>query len=79
VISVSEKTIYNYINVHMKGELKKLALAELRQTDPEPHGKLPYMTLIDERPSEVDSRDVPGHWEGDLIIGNQHLCWFLEF
>ena len=64
---VSEKTIYNYINLHMKGELKKLALAELRKKGtpwkkgPEPRGKLPHMTLIDERPKEVDSRDVPGH------------------
>lgn len=62
----------------MKGELKKLALVELRQKgkprekDPEPRGKLFHMTLIDEQPSEVDSRNVPGYWEGDLIIGDQH-------
>src|SRR5450830_258120 len=66
VISVSEKTIESYINLHMKGELKKLALAELRQKGnlrekgPEPRGKLPHMTLIDERQGEVDSAGFKG-------------------
>jgi IS30 family transposase len=78
VTPVSEKTIYNYISFHMKGELKKLALLELRQKGKqrkhtlELRGKIPNMVLIDERPKEVDSRDVPGHWEGDLIIGDGH-------
>lgn len=58
--------------MHMKGERGKLALAELREKGPEPRGKLPHMTLIDERQGEEGSRDVPGHWEGDLIIGDQH-------
>jgi len=75
---VSEKTIESFINLHMKGELRKLALPELRQKGeprqkgPEPRGKLLHMTLIDERQGEVDSRDVPGHGERDLIIGDQH-------
>jgi transposase, IS30 family len=78
--SVSGKTIYNYINFHLKGELKKLALREFRrrgkgrrsslQTDG--RGKLKNLCLIDERPKEVESRDIPGHWEGDLIIGKNH-------
>ena len=78
ITPVIEKTIYNYIELHMKGELKKLALQDLRQRGkarkgtPERRGKLPNMTLIDERPKEVDSRTVPGHWEGDLIIGDNH-------
>jgi transposase, IS30 family len=78
IVPVSEKTIYNYIEFHMKGELKKLAVQELRQRgkvrkgNAEKRGKLPNMALIDERPKEVDSRIVPGHWEGDLIIGANH-------
>ena len=79
IIPVSEKTIYNYLHFHMKGELKKLAILELRQKGKkrtkqgaEKRGKLANITLIDERPEEVDSRAVPGHWEGDLIIGKDH-------
>jgi IS30 family transposase len=79
VVPVSEKTIYNYLHFHLKGELKKLALQELRQKDKkrstkgtEKRGKLANITLIDERPEEVNARMVPGHWEGDLIIGKDH-------
>lgn len=79
VVSVSEKTIYNYLHFHMKGELQKLALQELRQkgkkrkkAGEETRGKLQNMTLIDERPIEINERLVPGHWEGDLIIGKDH-------
>jgi IS30 family transposase len=79
IASVSEKTIYNYLHFHMKGELQKLALHELRQKGKvrkkkgeETRGKLPNMTLIDERAAEINDRTVPGHWEGDLIIGKNH-------
>ena len=81
VWTMNGKTIYNYINLHMKGELKKIALKDLRQRGKkraksksgEKRGKIRDMTLIDERPKEVDSREIPGHWEGDLMIGKDHL------
>jgi len=86
---MSGKTIYNYIHFHMGGSLKKLALNDLRQrgkkrkssTSVDKRGKIQDITLIDERPIEVDSRAVPGHWEGDLIIGKDHksaLCVIVE-
>jgi transposase, IS30 family len=87
--SMSGKTIYNYIHFHMAGSLKKLALSDLRQrgkkrkstTSDDKRGKIQGMTLIDERPAEINSRAVPGHWEGDLIIGKDHksaLCVIVE-
>lgn len=63
VVPVSENTIYNYLHFHMKGELKKLALQELRQKGKkrstkgtEKRGKLAHITLIDERAEEVNAR-----------------------
>ena len=40
-----------------------------RRPDARRAGSLAGMTMIDQRPAEADSRDMPGHWEGDLITG----------
>jgi IS30 family transposase len=47
----------------------------------ETRGKISEMTFIDQRPEEIEGRTVPGHWEGDLIIGKGHksaLCVMVE-
>lgn len=77
-MQVSHETIYLYIYLHSKKELKQLLVSELRQkrkyrgnvrrgTDKRTTIKDPVR--IDERPEEVKGREIPGHWEGDLIMG----------
>jgi len=80
-MNVSHETIYQYIYVQAKGELKKELISMLRQHKPkrqkrgqvkEKRGVIPEMISIEQRPTEVADRSVPGHWEGDLIIGKDH-------
>lgn len=77
---ISAEAIYQFIYVLPRGELKKELLQSLRQErayrrkqernkGTENRGKISEMLSIEERPKEVESRSVPGHWEGDLILG----------
>ena len=79
-MQVSHEAIYQYIYVLPRGELKQLLIKGLRQErkhrrpqkrgdTAETRGKIANMLSIEERPAEVADRSVPGHWEGDLILG----------
>ena len=79
--SISNEAIYQYIYLFGRRELKKELISCLRQRKPrrqnrqgvtEKRGTIPNMISIIERPSEVEDRTVPGHWEGDLIMGKDH-------
>jgi IS30 family transposase len=81
-MNVSPETIYRYLYVMPKGELRSEVLQYLRQSRkkrrPRSRGKdrrgsITNMKRIAERPEEVENREVPGHWEGDLIIGKNNL------
>ena len=78
---LSHETIYTYLYVLPRGELKQELLRCLRhrrkyrRTRRAVHdrrGLIPDMISIEERPAEVADRTVPGHWEGDLIMGRRH-------
>jgi IS30 family transposase len=75
---ISHETIYAYLYAMPRGTLKKELLECLRQKRgyrkkrtflKEKRGVIANMELIDFRPEEVNDRKIPGHWEGDLIIG----------
>lgn len=77
---ISHEAIYRYIYVLPRGSLKYTLIKALRQerayrrkqkhgNSEETRGKIADMISIEERPQEVADRTIPGHWEGDLIVG----------
>jgi IS30 family transposase len=78
---VSHETIYRTLFVQGRGALRKELTKCLRsgraqrrprlRTQLSGAGRLRNMVLISERPAEVEDRLVPGHWEGDLLIGKE--------
>jgi IS30 family transposase len=76
---VSHETIYKCLYVQGRGQLRadlhkrlstKRAARKTRGGAPERRGKFNDVLTISKRPPEADDRAVPGHWEGDLIMGS---------
>mgnify|MGYP000325743365 CR=1 FL=1 len=76
---VSHETIYRSLFIQARGALRKELTACLRtgrtqrcshkRTEHSGTGRLRGMVMISERPAEAADGAIPGHWEGDLIIG----------
>ncbi len=80
-MQVSHETIYSYIYVLPRGELKRELISCLRRShkhrrkkgsNRRNHGPVQDFLSIEERPQEVADRIIPGHWEGDLIVGRRN-------
>jgi IS30 family transposase len=77
-MQVSHETIYRSLYIQSRGELRRQLARNLRTgrskrrartSAPERRGRIRDMVPISERPPEVSDRAVPGHWEGDLLVG----------
>ena len=76
---ISHEAIYQALYVQGRGALKRELVACLRtgralrvpkaRSRQKPWAHVTSDVLISERPAEADDRAVPGHWEGDLLIG----------
>lgn len=76
---ISHEAIYQALYVQGRGALKRELAACLRtgralrvpraRSQHKPWGHVTSEVMISERPAEADDRAVPGHWEGDLLIG----------
>lgn len=86
---VSHETIYLSLFVQSRGVLKKALVAHLRQrrrmrrpktAAAHPGGHIVDAVSIRERPASVEDRAIPGHWEGDLLVGaaNSHIATLVE-
>ncbi len=79
---LSHETIYRALYVQARGTLKRELTQHLRKGRAKRYarsqsskrsgqGRRTDMVMISERPPEVEDRAVPGHWEGDLLMGNR--------
>jgi IS30 family transposase len=80
MMRVAPETIYQSLYVQGRGALRKELASCLRtgrairrnRSRIDTRGKIPDMVMISDRPAEIEDRAVPGHWEGDLILGKDN-------
>jgi IS30 family transposase len=81
---ISPETIYQALYVQTRGELRRQLTANLRQGraarkprggEISQRGRIKDMICISERPAEIEDRAVPGHWEGDLLVGARNASF----
>ena len=81
IMHVSHETIYSYLYILPRGALKREIVSSLRQhhlhrrkknKDRQETSSIADYLSIEERPKEVTDRIIPGHWEGDMIVGARH-------
>jgi IS30 family transposase len=81
-MQVSHETIYLSLFIQSRGALKRELCDHLRsrrrlrrppaqRSKHQGQGQIPNKVMISERPAEVEDRAVPGHWEGDLLLGKR--------
>jgi transposase, IS30 family len=78
---ISHETIYSYIYVLPRGTFKRRLISYLRRNHKYRRlkngkrgkvGSIQDYFSIEERPKEVTDRTIPGHWEGDLVVGQRN-------
>jgi IS30 family transposase len=80
---VSHETIYKSLFIQARGALKKELIKHLRRSrgmrrsrhhtqKTKDHGRITNAVSIRERPAEAEDRALPGHWEGDLVMGSNN-------
>ena len=79
-MQISHETIYLSLFIQSRGALRKELARHLRTRRlarlprkqlPRGHGQIVGKIMISERPAEAADRAVPGHWEGDLLLGTR--------
>jgi IS30 family transposase len=81
-MQVSHETIYRALYLQARGSLARELTRHLRTGRQKRYarthsnrgqgpGRIPGMVMISERPPEISDRAVPGHWEGDLLMGTR--------
>lgn len=84
-MQISHETIYRALYIQSRGTLRKDLTKQLRRKNTyrksrkkkeanDGRGQLGDFISISERPPEVEDRAVPGHWEGDLVMGTARCC-----